>query len=407
MALNILETVALAYQPIWGAQRQLIGVRLRVRALQPESFNAAQFLQLLSDEWSVDAPFLLVSLADPSALHQALALNAHDHIWLELPDEGERSPAALTDAIVLAYRMGHRLVQEAPLARAKPVPAVGQGQHRYLLHLWPEQATAALQAAEQRALGQPSASPMVREQLYRGIGSTALAAHCLDDRSAWGICEWPVEDALKPYRRHGVPVDKRTLVRLQQALMREASMDTIENLILQDAVLTFRMMRLVNSPVFGTAREVTTVRQALMLLGQVRLKNWLLELMPGASADRDLLPVRLAMVLRARLMAQLMEAGLQRDLNTEIYLTGLFSQLDRLMQEPLTQALRRIPLSEAVSDALLHDSGTYFIYLELARRLERHDEVQRLPAFCDASAFPLDHVNKSLIRALANWRNTI
>lgn len=407
MALNILEHVALAYQPIWGAKRQLIGVRLRVRALHPESVNAPALLKLLSDEWSIDSPFLLVSFAEVGPLKQALSVNPHDHVWLEIPDFGDNVPPGLADTVILGYRMGHRLVQEAPLSRAKVMPAIGIGTHRYLLHLWPEQANQALEATRQTAQGRPSASPVMREQLYRDIGLKELAAHCLDERSAWGICGWPSEDVLRQYHRYGVPVDKLTLVRVQQALMREASMDTVEDLIHRDAVLTFRVLRLVNSPVFGSTREVTTVRQALMLLGQVRLRDWLLELMPGASADRELLPVRQALVLRGQLMEQLMEAGLQRDLSTEIYVTGLFSDMDRLMQEPLPAALGRIPVSEAMREALLHEAGPYYTYLELARRMERFDELQRLPAFCEAASFPLDHVHRSLIRTLAGWRNTL
>lgn len=407
MALNLLEHVAFAYQPIWGPKRQLIGVRLRVRAVHPESVSAAQLLHLLAEEMTAESPFLLVSFAEAGLLREALSVNPHEHIWLELPDFGDRIPPGLPDAVAYALRMGHRLVQEAPLSRAKPLSNFGQGTHRYLLHLWPEQATQALQAARQLREGSAASSPVLREQLYRNIGQGELAAHCLDDRSAWGLCGWPVDDVLSQHQRYGVPVDKLTLVRVQQALMREASMETVEDLIHQDAVLTFRTLRLVNSPVFGASREVTTVRQALMLLGQRRLRDWLLELMPGASGDRDLLPVRLGLVLRARFMEHLMEAGLQRDLRTEIYVTGLFSALDRLMNEPLMSALRRIPVSEAMGDALLHEAGPYHTYLDIARRMEHFEELQRLPSLCEAASFPLDHVNRSLIRTIAGWRNTL
>ncbi|WP_180682460.1 HDOD domain-containing protein [Tepidicella baoligensis] len=407
MALNLLEHVAFAYQPIWGRTRQLIGVRLRVRVVNPESVSAAQLLHLLSEELSADSPFVLVSFAEAGFLREALSVNPHEHIWLELPDFGDDVPPGLLETVAYAHRMGHRLVQDAPLARAKPLPSIGQGVHRYLLHLWPEQASQALHAARHMREGAAAHSPVLAEQLYRGIGQRELAMHCLDDCGAWGLCGWPVDDVLIPYQRYGVPVDKLTLVRVQQALMRQSSMEVVEDLIHQDAVLTFRTLRLVNSPVFGTSREVTTVRQALMLLGQRRLRDWLLELMPGASGDRELLPVRLGLVLRARLMEHLMEAGLQRDLRTEIYVTGLFSMLGQLMNEPLSSALRRIPVSEAMGDALLREAGPYHTYLDIARRMERFDELQHLPGLCDAAAFPIDHVNRSLIRTIAGWRNTL
>lgn len=403
MSLNLLEHVAFAYQPIWGASRQLTGVRLRVRGLHPDSVDAGHLLELLGNAWSDQSPFLLVSFAEQGLLRQALVVSPVEGLWLEVPDVGDAPPPGWPEMLQRAQRMGHRLVQEAPLARARATPATGPGQHRYLLHLWPEQAAATRQVLD----GHGGASPLLSGQLYRDLGQCRLAAHALDDRQAWGVIGWPEDDALQSHQRYGVPVDKRTLVRVQQALMREASMEVIERLIHQDAVLTFRVLRLVNSPVFGASREVTTVRQALMLLGLRRLRDWLLELMPGASGDRELLPVRLAMVLRGRLMQALMDAGVQHDLATDIYVTGLFSQLDRLTHEPLATALKRVPLNEAVTEALLHQRGPYAIYLELACRLEHFDELQRLPAFCEQAEFPLEQVNRALLRTLAQWRNSL
>lgn len=403
MSLNLLEHVALAYQPIWGAHRQVAGVRLRVRTLTPGAVDAAHLLGLLANEWSDHAPPLVLSFTEASLLRQALMVSPLDGVWLEVPDFGDEPPSGLVELLARAHAAGHRLVQDAPLSLARPLPAIGPGQHRYLLHLWPED----IQQVQVAMASGKVRSPVLSGQLYRDIGQDKVAAHALDDCGAWGICGWPVDDVLARYREYGVPVDKRALVRVQQALMRESAMDRIEALIHQDAVLTFRVLRLVNSPVFGASREVTTVRQALMLLGQRKLRDWLLDLMPGASDDRELLPVRLGFVLRAQLMEHLMDAGVQHELATEIYVTGLFSGLDRLTQEPLSAALRRVPVSDAMLQALLSQSGPYFPYFDIARRMESFDELPYLASACHAAGFALDGVNRALLRSLAQWRNQL
>lgn len=407
MAFNILEHVAFAYQPIWGQNRQLTGARLRVRSLHTESVDAAHLLHVLGNEWSAQSPALVVSFAEPAQLLQALSVTPHDTIWLEIPDGGDYVAPDMVDAIALARRSGHRLVQQCPLERARPMSASGHGQWRYLLDLWPEQVTQALTAAEQK--GRPDAvrSPVLPGQFYQHIGTRALAVHCLDDAKAWGICGWPESDVLHTYRHHGVPVDKRTLVRVQQALMRDVSMETLEDLIHQDPVLTFRTLRLINSPVFGTTRQVETVRQALMMLGQMRLRDWMMELIPGACADQELQPVRQSMVMRARLMTYLMDAGAQHHLNTECYLTGLFSRLSLLMNEPLSASLARVPVSESIKAALLPGNGPYHAYLEVVRAMEDMVHMERLPQLCEQAGFPLDHVNRALIRMLARWHNVL
>lgn len=403
MSLNLFEHVALAYQPIWGLNRQLAGVRLRLHALSPATVDAAHLLTQLANTWSDQSPTLVLSFAQTALLKQALAAEPLDGVWLEVPDYGDDEPPGMVAALAQALGLGHRLVHDAALRHARVWPATGPGQHRYLLHLWPED----VQRVQAAVAAGGEGSPLMSGQLYRDLGRREVAAHALDQRHAWGVCGWPQDDVLAAHRRYGVPVDKRTLVRVQQALMKESAMDHVEALIHQDAVLTYRVLRLVNSPVFGTSRDVTTVRQALMLLGQRRLRDWLLELMPGASADLDLLPVRLGLVLRAQIMENLMDAGVEQDLATEIYVTGLFSGLDRLTQEPLSTALRRVPVSEAMVQALLLQSGPYFAYYDIARRMESFEAQGSLAAFCQNTGFALDSVNRALLRTLSQWRNQL
>jgi c-di-GMP-related signal transduction protein len=172
-------------------------------------------------------------------------------------------------------------------------------------------------------------------------------------------------------------------------------------------VLTYRLLQVVNSPVFGAKREIDTIRQALMLLGQKNIRDWLQDQLPSACSDKDLLPVRQTMVLRARLMQYLMSAGPQVELRNEIYLTGLFSQLDQLLNEPLPNVLQRLPLPERLVQALLQNEGPYFAYLDLAVRLEHFERMDQIPEACRAHNFELDDVNRALIRMLAHWNNEI
>lgn len=402
MSLNLFDHVTLAYQPIWGKQRQLVGVRLRVRVLDPEAVDAAHLLACLAEFWSAEAPTLVVSFVEPALLHQALAAPPVPGVWLEVPAPADGAPDDALALLAPALRRGHQLVQEAALGTVRPLPPNGPGRHRCLLHLPPDVVPPLLQAMESGQAG-----PWLAGQLYQRVGRRDLAAHALDAGQAWGLCGWPDADVLDGYQRYGVPVDKRTLVRVQQALMRERAMDVIEGLIHEDAILTHRCLRLVNSPVFGTSREISTVRQALMLLGQRRLSAWMLELMPGASTDIDLRPVRLALVLRARLMEELMAAGAQHDLATEIYVTGLFSGLAQLMHEPLGAALRRVPVSEAIVDALLRQSGPYAPYFETALQLENLDDLADAPPAGTLAGFALEQVNRALLRTLSGWRNTL
>ncbi len=407
MALNILDHVAIAYQPVWGRTRQLVAVRLRVRALDPDSVDAAHLLHLLEGEWSESAPTPIVAFADRQLLSQALVLAPSERVWLELPDPSLVAADDLTERAAQAARQGHRLVCPAPLSQAASAKN-DTSSMRHLLTLAPDEVAAVMNVVAQRRHGGPRArSPLPPGQLYRNMPTRALAAHCLDEAQAWGVCGWPVDDVLRPYQRFGVPADRLTVTEVQLALQKDRAMDTVEDVVHQDPVLTFKLLQLANSPLFGTGREVDTIRQAIMLLGQNRVREWLLEQRPGAHTDKELLPMRHALVLRARLMEYLMDAGPQQDLRTEIYLTGLFSQLDRLLHEPLARALQRVPVSERMVSALLRQDGAYFAYLDLARQMEDFDRIDQLAQVCEEHEFALDHVNRALIRMLARWSHVL
>ena len=409
MSLNILDHLGLAYQPIWGAQRQLAAVRLRARALHTESVDAAHLLQLLASERQPHTPPLLLSFVERPLLLQALSISPQEGIWLELPDEGEFVTEELREHMLLARRMGHQLVQCGPLARVpRGVGPDDHGPAMHLLDLWPEDVAQALRAAAERGHStavRATQSPVLPGHIYQNIGSSALAAHCLDDRRAWGICDWPVDDVLHQHRHQPIACDRNVVLYVLRAFEQDLSMDEVEDRLHLDPVLTYRMLRMVNSVAFGVGREVESVRHALMLLGHSNMRQWLNEQLLAASLEPALRPVRHAMVLRARLMDYLMDAGPEHDLRAEIYTTGLFSRIDGLLQEPLPEALARIPLSARVTDALLHHQGPYGSYLDVARHMEDPNAMGDLSVICRTHEFRLDEVNRALIRMLCHVRH--
>ena len=140
-----------------------------------------------------------------------------------------------------------------------------------------------------------------------------------------------------------------------------------------------------------------------MVLGFSQLRSWLLEQLPHASSDLNLQPVRSAIVVRARLMEHLLDAGDGDDLRREIFMCGLLSQIDLLLGESLHASLARIPLSERITSAILGHAGPYMPYLDVATALESAD-TQAGRALCDAHQMNCEEVNRALLRTLASAR---
>jgi c-di-GMP-related signal transduction protein len=159
----------------------------------------------------------------------------------------------------------------------------------------------------------------------------------------------------------------------------------------------------VNSAGVGLRTGIESLRHGLMMLGYSSLNKWLVAQLPQASEDANLHPIKAAMILRARLMEHLLDAGTEDGLRREIYLCGLFSQLDLLLNEPLGTVLRRIPLSERIYDANVRNSGPYASSLEIATA-QASDDTKAIRNLCRKHNLPIDDANRALLRTLATLK---
>jgi c-di-GMP-related signal transduction protein len=125
-----------------------------------------------------------------------------------------------------------------------------------------------------------------------------------------------------------------------------------------------------------------------------------MEQFPHASSDPNLDPIRAHMVLRARIMERLTNAGAEDELRRDVFTCGVFSQLDLLLGEPLGVAIHRLPLPGRVSSAILGQTGPYAPLLEVAAALES-GSTRVIRDLCKAHNMAPDEVNRALLRTLA------
>ena len=278
--------------------------------------------------------------------------------------------------------------------------------HKTLRTITPHDALAALRAALQRTHDGGSAgpgawiSPIVPGALYEGLASQALVEHALDHQAVWGVAGWPTEEMLYGYRYKQIQPARQLLLDLVHAIDADESLEALEHRMGNEPLLTYRFLRYANSAALSLRTEIGSVRQGLMTLGYSRLRAWLMEQMPHASSDANLQPIRAAIVLRARIMERLADAGIEDDLRREVFLCGIFSQVDLLLGENLGAALHRLPLPGRVASAILGQTGPYAPWLEVASALES-GATKVIRDVCRAHDLQTDEVNRALLRSLA------
>lgn len=160
-----------------------------------------------------------------------------------------------------------------------------------------------------------------------------------------------------------------TVLELIGAVQKEAEPQAIEALFKKDVTLSFKLLRYINSPFFGLARRVESVRHACTIIGYQQLFKWLSLLAATAGGGASPALTQSAMI-RAKLMELLGAKTLDKRDQDHLFITGMFSLLDRIMQVPLEQLLERANLPDLVSSALLKNEGRYAHILALAKACE-------------------------------------
>ncbi len=174
----------------------------------------------------------------------------------------------------------------------------------------------------------------------------------------------------------------------------------IEEPLRRNAVLTLRLLRYANSAAAGLPQQVHTVRQALTLVGLRTLYRWLaLLLVTARQTPTNALAARTA-VMRGRICELLGQARLDRQAQDELFMTGLFSLAEPLLEIPLDLLLERLPMPDPVVQALVRQEGPYAPFLNLAEASERGDfeRIARYASDIDSSP---EEVNRAQLQSLA------
>lgn len=237
--------------------------------------------------------------------------------------------------------------------------------------------------------------------MYENLPNLALTSLCLDRHRAVAVAGWPTEDVLYGLRHQPLQPARESVLRLMKAIDAEQSLEAFEHILGEEPLLAYRFMVYTNSAALGLRTGVDSLRRGLVMMGYGTLQRWLANQLPHASQDPNLQPIREAMVLRARLTERLVEAGIEHNLRREVYLTGLFSQLDELLSEPMGTILRRLPLSDRIADAIVLQTGPYAPALQMACALE-HDDAKVMRTLCETHEMDQESVNRALLRVLCD-----
>lgn len=169
-------------------------------------------------------------------------------------------------------------------------------------------------------------------------------------------------------RERRIELTAGSIVQVIAALQnKDLQFDQLEPLIAQDLPLSMRLLRYINSAFFGLRHEVTSVRQALVLLGMENVRQWATLTVMG-SIEGKTPELTSTALIRARFCEL---AGVNDGLDGgELFTVGLFSLVDAMLDLSLEDVVAELPFPDEMRVALLRHAGPMGRILDAAMALE-------------------------------------
>ena len=184
-----------------------------------------------------------------------------------------------------------------------------------------------------------------------------------------------------------VPASRLHYIRLLEMVSRtEIDMRELEKMLKQEASISYRLLRYLNSPLFGFALEIKSIRHAMAVLGEREMRRWVRLVIAVGAAEQTCSELVLMGLARAR-FCELLSSRLQAD--TDLFLMGLLSIMDAVLEVTMDVLLEQLPVDHETKAALLEqksslrplyqlmlaqESGEWSKSSELAKQLKLPDE---------------------------------
>jgi EAL and modified HD-GYP domain-containing signal transduction protein len=189
----------------------------------------------------------------------------------------------------------------------------------------------------------------------------------------------------EPLTMQDIPCSKLAYVQVMSLSNREFfDVDKLEQAILREPSLCYRLLRYLNSAAFGLF-PIRSIRHALSLLGQREIRKWVsIAVAVSLSGDGSGELIRSALV-RARFCELL--ASLCREDCSGAFIVGIMSLMDAILNRPMEIVIAQLPLTADCKKALRGEANPLGKLLRVANFCER-GEWEQISTFACESGLP-------------------
>ena len=168
-----------------------------------------------------------------------------------------------------------------------------------------------------------------------------------------------------------LPASKMNIVDLMGEVSGDSfDINRISHVIERDAALSYLLLKFINNPAINKRYKITSLKHALNYMGEVEIKKFIALLSLTNLGDEKPLEIIHMSLVRAKFFDLLsQQRGLKA--NPPIgFLVGLFSLLEGLLDQSMSDIVKQLPLSDDLNNALLGKNAEFVQYMTLVKAIE-------------------------------------
>ena len=156
--------------------------------------------------------------------------------------------------------------------------------------------------------------------------------------------------------------------------------EELEQLISRDIVISYKLFKYINSAFFARVSKVSSVKQALVYLGEREIRRFVSLIAMSRLAEGKPGELIRTAGIRGKFCELIGGHDTEAIPPSEMFTLGMFSLIDAIIDQPMEAILAELPLSGQIKSALIAAKGRLAGYIELVRAYEqgRWTRVSRL-----------------------------
>lgn len=151
----------------------------------------------------------------------------------------------------------------------------------------------------------------------------------------------------------------------------DVELEEITKVILADSVICYKLLKIINSPLYRGVSEIKSVQDAIVRFGFYNLKKWVMLTSMCSLGGKPSALIKRA--LERAIMCGKLAAHLKVSETDIFYTAGLLSMIDAFLDHPIEQLLQEIQIAQEVKLGILQGAGVIGHVLSIVTRYQNGD----------------------------------